>query len=347
MNFNIGNTLVGPNQPTYFIVELSCNHHGSLDKALELVRLAHQTGANAVKTQTYTGDTITFNSDKSWFRLKGTNWDSKGTLWELFNEAHTPWEWNKVIKEETEKLGMEFLSSPFDETAVDHLEELGVNAYKVASMEIVDIPLLKKIASTKKPVIVSTGMASLSEIEEAVKTLKENGATAITLLKCTSAYPANPEDANLATIKNLSETFGVLAGLSDHTLGIGVPVTACALGARIIEKHFIKDRKEGGPDSAFSLEPAEFKEMIETVRVTEKAIGKIHYGGVKGEVRLFRRSLFVVKDIKKGEEFVEGVNIRSIRPGDGLHSRHMWDVVGRKASKDIEAGTPVSWDLVE
>ena len=347
MEFKIGKTKIGVDKPTYFIAELSCNHHGSLDKALELVRLAHEAGANAVKTQTYTGDTITFNSDKPWFKLKGTSWDSKGTLWELFNEAHTPWEWNKAIKEETEKFGMEFLSSPFDETAVDHLEDLGVNASKVASMEIVDIPLLKKIASTKKPVIVSTGMASLSEIEEAVRTLKENGATAITLLKCTSAYPAKPEDANLATIKNFSETFGVLAGLSDHTLGIGVPVAAYALGARIVEKHFIKDRKHGGPDSAFSLEPTEFKEMIDTVRIVEKAIGKIHYGGVKGEVRLFRRSLFVVKDIKKGEEFIEGVNIRSIRPDVGLHSRHMWDIVGRKASKDIEAGTPISWDLVE
>ena len=346
MSFKIGNTEIGFDKPTYFIAELSCNHNGSLDKALELVRLAHEAGANAVKTQTYTGDTITLNSDKKWFKLKGTNWDSKGTLWELFNEAHTPWEWMKVIKEETEKLGMDFFSSPFDETAVDYLEKVGVNAYKVASMEIVDIPLLKKIASTKKPVIVSTGMAGINEIEEAVRTLKNNGTPAITLLKCTSAYPAKPEDANLATIKNLSETFGVLAGLSDHTLGIGVPVTACALGARIVEKHFIKDRNEGGPDSEFSLEPAEFKEMIDTVRVSEKAIGKIHYGGVKGEVRIFRRSLFVVKDIKKGEEFVEGINIRSIRPGDGLHSRHMWDVVGKKASKDIEAGTPVSWDLV-
>ena len=346
MEFKIGNTLLGPDKPTYFIAELSCNHHGSLDKALELVKLAHEAGANAFKTQTYTGDTITFNSDKECFQLKGTKWDSEGTLWNLFNKAHTPWEWNKRIKEETEKYGMDFLSSPFDETAVDHLEELGVHAYKVASMEIVDIPLLKKIASTKKPVIVSTGMATLSEIEEAVKTLKDNGATGITLLKCTSAYPSKPEDANLITIKNLSETFNVLAGLSDHTLGIGVPVTACVLGARIVEKHFIKDRREGGPDSSFSLEPAEFKDMIDTVRVAEKAIGKIHYGGVKGEVRLFRRSLFVVKDMKKGDEFIEGVNIRSIRPGNGLHSRHMVDFIGKKISKDIEAGTPVSWDLI-
>jgi pseudaminic acid synthase len=346
MEFQIGNTKIGSNHPTYFIAELSCNHHGSLDTALELVQLAHKAGANAVKTQTYTGDTITLKSNKPCFKLEGTNWDSKGTLWDLFNEAHTPWEWNNIIKKETEKLGMDFLSSPFDETAVDHLEDLDVNAYKVASMEIVDIPLLKKIASTGKPVIVSTGMASLSEIDEAISTLKNNGSGGITLLKCTSAYPSDPADANLATIKNLSETFEVLAGLSDHTLGISVPVTAYALGARIIEKHFIKDRSEGGPDSSFSLEPDEFKNMIDTIRIAEKAIGNIHYGGVKGEVRIFRRSLFVVKDMKKDDEFIEGYNIRSIRPGNGLHTRYMWDFVGKKASQDIEAGTPVSWDLI-
>ena len=189
-------------------------------------------------------------------------------------------------------------------------------------------------------------MASLSEIDEAISTLKNNGSGGITLLKCTSAYPSDPADANLATIKNLSETFQVLAGLSDHTLGISVPVTAYALGARIIEKHFIKDRSEGGPDSSFSLEPDEFKNMIDTIRIAEKAIGNIHYGGVKGEVRIFRRSLFVVKDMKKDDEFIEGYNIRSIRPGNGLHTRYMWDFVGKKASQDIEAGTPVSWDLI-
>lgn len=346
MNFNIGNRTIGPGYPTYFIAELSCNHNGSLDKALEIVRLAHRAGADAVKTQTYTGDTITLKSNKDCFKLKNTKWDDRETLWDLFNEAHTPWEWNRSIKELTEELGMDFFSSPFDETAVDHLEELGVNAYKVASMEIVDIPLLRKIASTGKPVIVSTGMASLSEIDEAVKNLKEYGAGGITLLKCTSAYPAKPEDANLATIKNLSDTFNVVAGLSDHTLGIAVPVTASALGAKIIEKHFIVNRNEGGPDSSFSLEPQEFKEMIDTIRISEKAIGNIHYGGVRGEVRIFRRSLFIVKDIKKGDKLIEGENIRSIRPGNGLHTRHMWHFIGKKVSKDIESGTPVTWDII-
>lgn len=346
MEFNIGNRKIGIDHPTYFIAELSCNHHGSLDKALELVRLAKEAGADAVKTQTYTGDTITLKCNKDCFKLKNTKWDDRETLWDLFNEAHTPWEWNREIKQLTERLGMDFFSSPFDETAVDHLEELNVSAYKVASMEIVDIPLLKKIASTGKPVIVSTGMASLSEIDEAVKTLKDNGASGITLLKCTSAYPSRPEDANLATIKNLSDTFNVVAGLSDHTLGTAVPITANALGARIIEKHFIKSRNEGGPDSSFSLEPNEFKEMIDTIRISEKAIGNVHYGGVRGEVRIFRRSLFIVKDLKKGDKLIEGVNIRSIRPGNGLHTRHMWDFTGKKVSKDIEAGTPVTWDII-
>lgn len=346
MNFKIGNTDIGEGYPSYFIAELSCNHHGSKENALELVRLAKSSGANAIKTQTYTGDTITLKCNNEHFQLKGTNWDEKGTLWDLFNEAHTPWEWNKVIKEECDKLGMDFFSSPFDETAVDYLEELNVSCYKVASMEIVDIPLLKKIASTKKPVIVSTGMATLSEIYEAVKTLKDNGTPSLALLKCTSAYPSNPEDANLSTIKNLKETFNVVAGLSDHTLGIAVPITACSLGAKIVEKHFIKNRKEGGPDASFSLEPNEFKEMISNIRISEKAIGNIHYGGVKDEVRLFRRSLFIIKNIKMGEEFIEGVNIRSIRPGNGLHSRHIYDIIGRKARKDIIAGTPVSWDLI-
>lgn len=347
MNFKIGNKILSLNNPTYFIAELSCNHNGSLNEALKLVKLAKDCGADAVKTQTYTGDTITLKCDKEYFKLKNTSWDNKNTLWELFNEAYTPWEWNKIIKEETEKLNMDFISSPFDESAVDYLEKLNVTSYKIASMEIIDIPLLKKVAKTKKPVIVSTGMASLSEIEEAVKVLKDNGTTDILLLKCTSAYPADPSDANLKTIKHLSETFGVLTGLSDHTLGITVPITAYAMGARLIEKHFISDRKNGGPDSSFSLEPNEFKDMIDSIRIAEKSIGKIHYGGVKGEVRIFRRSLFVVKDMKKGDLFVEGINIRSIRPGDGLHSRFMWDIVGRKASKDIELGTPVSWDLIE
>jgi len=344
--FRIGNTNIGEEYPTYIIAELSCNHHGKLENALKLVHAAKEAGANAVKLQTYTGDTITFKSDKEWFKLKNTNWDDRSTLWDLFNEAHTPWEWHKDIQNEAHKLGLDFFSSPFDHTAVDFLEDLNVPAYKIASMEITDVPLLKKVASTGKPVIVSTGMASLSEIDEAVKTLKDNGAECVALLKCTSAYPAKPEDANLRTIKHLNKTFNCVSGLSDHTFGIAVPVTSIGLGAHIIEKHFILDRSEGGPDSAFSLEPVEFKQMVENVRVAEKALGKVHFGGVKNEVRLFRRSLFVVKDIQPGEELIPEVNYRSIRPGVGMNTRHYDDVKNKKAKVFIEAGTPLSWDLL-
>lgn len=346
MEFLIGNRKIGKKHPTYFIAELSCNHNGSLKKALELLKLAHEAGADCFKTQTYTGDTITLKSNKECFRLKNTNWDNEGTLWDLFNKAHTPWHWNKILKEEADKLGMDFMSSPFDETAVDHLEELGVKAYKIASMEIIDIPLLKKIASTKKPVIMSTGMASLTEIDEAIRTLRTNGCKDIAILKCTSSYPAKPEQANLLTLKNIEKTFNSVIGLSDHTLGVEIPIASYVLGARIIEKHFIKSRDEKTPDSSFSLEPNEFKNMILSIRNVEKAIGKIHYGGVNGEIRQFRRSLFIIKDMKKGDIFIEGVNIRSIRPGNGLHSRFLYDIVGKKASKDIEKGTPVSWDIV-
>lgn len=346
MSFQINNKLIGPNYPTYFIAELSCNHHGNLDEALELVRLAKESGADAVKMQHYTGDGITFKSDKEWFQLKNTSWDDKKTLWELFDMAHTPWEWTQSIKDETEKLGMDFFSSPFDITAVDFLESFDIPCYKIASMEIIDIPIIKKVAEKHKPVIVSTGMATLSEIEECLTVLRNNGAGPIALLKCTSQYPALPKDANLKTIQNLAETFNCVVGLSDHTEGTAVAITAVALGARIIEKHFIKDRSIGGPDSAFSLEPAEFKQMVDAVRIAEVAIGKVHYGGVKGEVRIFRRSLFVVKDMKQGDEFIENVNVRSIRPGDGLHSRYLSDIVGKKASRDIEAGAPLLWDLV-
>lgn len=347
MEFKIGDRIINEKNPTYFIAELSCNHGGSLEKALELVHLAAEAGADCFKTQTYTGDTITLKCDKEPFKLKDTSWDDKGTLWDLFDKAHTPWNWNIKIKEECDKLGMDFLSSPFDETAVDHLEQLGVKAYKVASMEIVDIPLLKKIASTKKPVIMSTGMASLSEIEEAVNVLRNNGCNDIAILKCTSAYPAKPEQANLKTIINIKNTFNVVPGLSDHTLGIAVPAAACTLGARIVEKHFIKSRSEDTYDAAFSLEPKEFKKMIDVIRNIELSLGKIHYGGVNGEVRQFRRSLFVIKDMKKGEMFIEGINIKSIRPGCGLHSRHLYDIIGKKATKDIEKGTPISWNLIE
>lgn len=344
--FKIKNRLIGPGHSVYIIAELSCNHNGDIDKAIEIIKEAKNSGADAVKIQTYTGDTITLKCDKSYFKLENTEWDDKKTLWDLFDYAHTPWEWQKKLQEETEKLGMDFFSSPFDITAVDFLEKLNVPLYKIASMEIIDIPLLKKVASTKKPVIVSTGMASISEIDEAVKVLKDNGCPGIALLKCTSAYPAKPEQANLNTIPHLSKTFNCVVGLSDHTLGTAVPVTSIALGANIIEKHFTLRRSDGGPDSTFSLEPHEFKNMVDDVRNAEKALGKIHYGGVKGEVRIFRKSLFVVKDMKKGDEFIENVNVKSIRPSDGIHTRYLNEIVGKKCSQDIEYGTPLSWKLI-
>jgi pseudaminic acid synthase len=343
--FNINENIIGDS--IYFIAELSCNHHQDINKALELIKLAKESGADAVKIQTYTGDTITFKSNKEWFKLKGTNWDNDAkNLWELFNSAYTPWEWTGRLKEETEKLGMDFFSSPFDESAVDFLEKYDMPVYKIASMEIIDIPLLVKVAKTRKPVIVSTGMASLTEIEEAVKTLKENKSGPIALLKCTSAYPAKIEDANLRTMRDIGERFNVLIGLSDHTLGMEVACSAVALGACIIEKHFIVNRGEGGPDSEFSLEPKEFKMMVETCKKIKQSLGKIHYGGVKGEVRLFRRSLFITKDMKNGEKLEYGKNYRSIRPGDGLHTRHYQEINGKSINKEIEAGTPISWDIL-
>ena len=336
--------------PSYIIADMSCNHHGSYEKAEEIVRAAAVAGADAIKLQTYTGDTITLNCDKPHFILGNdgvkTSWETQ-SLWKLFQGAHTPWDWSKKLQSLAHSLGMDFFSSPFDHTAVDFLESLDVPMYKIASMEMVDIPLMKKVAATGKPVIMSTGMATVGEIEEAVRVLRQEGVKELAILKCTSAYPAKPESANLLTIPNLSSTFNTVVGLSDHTLTTAVPVASTALGGRIIEKHFIIDRDEGGPDSAFSLNPSEFKKMVDDVRVVEKSLGRVHYGGVHGEVRMFRRSIFVIKDVKAGETFVENENVRSIRPGNGLHSRHMVDIVGKKATRDIERGEPMTWHMVQ
>jgi len=326
----------------YIIAELSANHNGSLERAKKLIQAIAETGADAVKLQTYTADTLTIDCDNEYFRIDGgTLWDGR-TLYDLYKEAYTPWEWHAELKALAEELGLEFFSTPFDPTAVDFLEELGVQRHKVASFELVDIPLLKKIGTTQKPVIMSTGMASIQEIEEAVDALKGSGCPDITLLKCTSAYPAQPEDANLKTIPDLRERFGCKVGLSDHTMGIAVPVAAVALGAQVIEKHFTLSRADGGADSGFSLESHEFKAMVDAVRVAEKAIGSVHYGGSAGDEKskIFRRSLFVVKDIKAGESFTSD-NIRSIRPGHGLPSKFYDEVLGKRAKCDIEKGTPV------
>jgi pseudaminic acid synthase len=306
-----------------------------------------ESGADAVKVQTYTPDTITIRSDREYFQIRGgTLWDGR-SLYDLYGEAYTPWDWQPKLKQVAEDLKLDFFSSAFDSTAVDFLERMEVSAYKVASCELVDVPLLQRIARTGRPLILSTGMATIEEIEEAVEAARLAGATQIALLRCTSAYPALPGEMNLRTIPELARRFEVPVGLSDHTMDIAVPVTAVALGACIIEKHFTLSRSLKGPDSAFSLEPAEFKAMVDAVRVAEKALGEIHFGLTDSErsSRVFRRSLFVVQPVRQGETFSEE-NVRSIRPGHGLHTRHLPQIVGKRASRNIERGTPLSWDLV-
>ncbi len=344
----INNKPVGPGHPVYVIAELSANHNQKLDQALELVRTAKEAGADAVKLQTYRPDTITIDSDKECFRVGGgTLWDGR-TLYDLYKEAHTPWEWHPKLKKAADGLGIDLFSSPFDPTAVDFLAEMGIPAYKVASFEIVDIPLIEKIARTGKPMILSTGMATFAEIEEAVKAAVGAGAEEIALLKCTSAYPAPPESMNLRTIPHMAEAFGRVTGLSDHSLGIAAPAAAVALGACIIEKHLTLSRDFAGPDAAFSLEPDEFKAMVRAVRRAEKALGKIRYGPTEHQMAglAFRRSLFAVRDIEKGEAFTTE-NVRSIRPGHGLEPKFLPRLLGSRAAVDIERGTPLAWSLVK
>jgi N-acetylneuraminate synthase len=335
---------IGKGEPAYIIAEMSANHNQDFQQAVQLVQAAKDVGADAIKLQTYTPDTMTIDCDKEYFHIgKGTIWEGR-TLYDLYGEAYTPWEWQPRLKQIANDLGMDCFSSPFDHTAVDFLEEMGVPAYKIASFEAVDLPLIEKIARTGKPVILSTGMASLAEVDEAVQTIRKAGNNALALLKCTSAYPSPPEEMNLRTIPHLADAFQVPVGLSDHTLGIAVPVAAVTLGACIVEKHFTLSREVPGPDSAFSLEPHEFKAMVEAIRTTEKALGHVSYTVTEREAasRVFRRSLFVVQDIKAGEEFTED-NVRSIRPGNGLAPRYLSLVLGRRAAQDIERGTPMEW----
>ena len=345
-DFLINQRAVGYGHPAYIIAEMSANHHQDYDQAVRIIEAAKDAGADAVKLQTYTPDTITMDCDNEYFRIKGTIWEG-ATLYKLYGEAYTPWEWHSKLKAAADDIGIDLFSAPFDETAVDLLENVGIPVYKVASFEIVDLPLLRKIASTRKPIIMSTGMATLAEIDEAVQTIRATSDSPLALLKCTSAYPTPPEESNLRTIPHLAEAYQVPVGLSDHTHGIAVPVAAVALGACIIEKHFTLSRADGGPDSTFSLEPHEFKTMVDAVRVAEKALGQIYYGSAVREMesRALRRSLFVVRDMQAGELFTAD-NVRSIRPGHGLHTRHLEEVIGRKASKAIQRGTPLSWELV-
>ena len=347
-HIDINGKHIGAGYPTYIIAEMSANHNQDFDQAVKIIKAAKDSGADAIKLQTYTPDTMTIDCHNDYFKIKGTIWEGYN-LYKLYGEAYTPWEWQPNLKKVADEIGLDFFSTPFDETAVEFLESIDVPAYKVASFEVVDIPLLKLIVQTGKPIIMSIGMATLSEIDEAVQTIKTTGGEIqIALLKCTSSYPALAEEMNLRSIPHLSEAFNVPAGLSDHTLGIAVPIAAVALGACIIEKHFTLSRQAQGPDSAFSLEPQEFKEMVDGVRIAEKALGKVYYGisEREKESRVFRRSLFIVKDMKASEAFSDE-NVRSIRPGYGLHTRHVMDIMGRYAAQDIERGTPLTWDLVE
>ncbi len=339
---------VGHGQKPYFIAEMSGNHNHSLEKALEIVDAAAAAGADALKIQTYTPDTMTLNISEGEFFISDPKSLWKGSsLYDLYKVAMTPWEWHKPIQKRCQEKGITFFSTPFDSTAVDFLEDLNVPFYKIASFENGDLPLIKKIAQTKKPIIISTGMASLIELQEAVETARENGASDLILLKCTSAYPAKATDANLTTIKNIRETFGVEVGLSDHTMGWTVPIVAATLGASVIEKHFTIRRSDGGVDSAFSMEPHEFQSMIKEVSDAVESIGRVSYGVTEAEKKslLFKRSIYFVKEIFPGEVITDD-HVRIIRPGYGLAPKFFDMVVGRKASGHYRPGTAVNWDRI-
>ncbi len=340
---------VGPDEPCYVIAEMSANHHQDFDEAKRIVEAAAKAGADAIKLQTYTPDTITLDADLPHFKIEGgTLWDGR-KLYELYAEAYTPWDWQPKLKEFAEEFGLDLFSSPFDETAVDFLEEMDVPCHKIASFEMTHVPLLRKVAETGKPIIMSTGMASLGEIEESLQAIADAGGEQVVLLKCTSAYPAPPEEANIRTIPHIRETFGVPTGLSDHTMGIAVPVVARSVGACVIEKHLTMSREVPGPDSDFSLEPDEFGAMVDAVRVAEKALGEVSYGPTSKQVasKKFRRSVFAVCDIDAGEPFTPE-NVKVLRPSDGLEPKHYDEVLDTSAARDITRGTPIGWnDLSE
>ncbi len=331
----------------FIIAEMSGNHNQSLKRALKLVEAAHQAGADAIKLQTYTADTMTINSDKDEFSIKDKNslWNGQ-SLHKLYQKAYTPWEWHKEIINTANKLGLICFSSPFDESAVDFLEKLNVPAYKIASFECIDLPLIKKVASTGKPIIISTGMATITEISEAVDAARSVGCKNLALLKCTSTYPSDPKYSNIKTISHMKNLFGCEIGISDHTLGIGTSIAAVAFGAKIIEKHLTLSRKDGGVDSTFSLEPSELRDLVEESRRAYDSIGSIKYGPTKLEIRSVkrRRSLYIVEDLKKGEILTDK-NLRRIRPGLGLPPKFYEICLGKKLKKNVKAGTPVSWDL--
>lgn len=332
---------------TFIIAEISANHNHNIDIAKKTIFSIKECGADAVKIQTYTADTITIDCRNNYFLInQGTLWDGKN-LYDLYKEAYTPWEWHDELRDYAESLGLVFFSTPFDFTAVDFLESKNVPIYKIASFEITDIPLIEYTAAKGKPMIISTGIATIGEIQDAVEACRRMGNYDITLLKCTSSYPAPVDEANLKTMVNLKDTFNVKVGLSDHTMGSDVAVAAVALGAEVIEKHFILDRSIGGPDADFSMEPAEFKAMVSSIRNVEKAIGCVTYELSEKTMksREFSRSLFVVEDMKAGEIFTSK-NVRSIRPGYGLSPKYIGDVIGKRAAKDVKRGEPLNWEYI-
>lgn len=338
---------VGDGAPAYIIAEMSANHAGSIERALEMIHVAKEAGADCVKIQTYTPDTMTIDCHNEYFNIEKGTWEGEN-LYSLYQKAYTPWEWHEQLRDEAAKVGIDFLSTPFDNTSVDFLEELGMSFYKIASFELVDIPLLEYIASKNKPIIMSTGMGSIEEITEAVDAIYSTGNRQLALMKCSSAYPAKSEEMNLATICDMKKRFDIPVGLSDHSMGAFSAATAVALGANIIEKHFCISRAIKNPDATFSMEPDEFRDMVDQVREVEKAMGKVSYGVSKQEETnaCFRRSLFVVKDIAAGEKLTPE-NIRSIRPAYGLKPKYYKEILGKTAKHAIRRGTPLSFEDIE
>jgi len=343
----IGNFTINNNSSVFIIAELSANHNGSIDTAIATIRAAKRAGADCIKLQTYTADTMTIDCDKEDFIIKGTIWEG-ANLYKLYQEAYTPWEWHKQLFEVAAEEGLVCFSSPFDKTAVDLLESLDTPAYKIASFEITDIPLIEYVASKGKPIILSTGIATAEDIELALDACRRMGNNDIALLKCTSSYPAPIEEANMCMVKDLAERYGVISGLSDHTIGATVPVVATCFGAKIIEKHFILDHNIGGPDASFSMDELEFTAMVKAVREAEKAIGKVDYELTEKQIKGkdFSRSLYIVEDVKAGDVITEK-NVKSIRPGFGMHPKYYNEVLGRVINFDIEKGTPLSLNLLK
>lgn len=344
--FQIGSRMIGENHPCFCVAEMSGNHLKDFNRAVEIIHAAKEAGADAIKLQTYTADSLSIDCDNEYFQIHGGLWDGM-TEYKLYEEASTPWEWQPKLQEVAAGLGLECFSSPFDFASVDFMEQCGMPAYKVASYEINDIPLIRKIAALRKPIIFATGVARVEDIDRAMQVCKEEGNEEVMLLKCVSAYPTPYEEINLAMIPTLAKKYDCLVGLSDHSMGSVVPVGAATLGIKMVEKHLTLRRADGGPDGAFSMEPEEFKEMVDNIRILEKAIGTSEYGLTQKQEkeRSGSRSLFIVKDVKAGEKLTPD-NVRSIRPAYGLHTMHYEEVLGKTAVRDIAMGTPLAWELI-